>query len=72
MSWDMNNLYEWTMLENLPVGSIERVKNSFQFKEHSTENGMKRTIQDIFLNLIFNIPKDNIGLTMIYDCYQEE
>ena len=34
MSWDMNNLYEWTMLENLPVGSIERVKNSFQFKEH--------------------------------------
>lgn len=72
MSWDMNNLYEWTMLENLPVGSIERVKNSFQFKEHSTENGMKRTTQDIFLNLIFNILKDNIGLTMIYDCYQEE
>ena len=44
----MNNLYEWTMLENLPVGSIERVKNSSQFNEHSTEDGMRRAIQYIF------------------------
>lgn len=59
------------MLKKLPVSSFERLKISSQFNNHSIQNGMKTVIQDIFLNLMFNILKDNMRSTMIYNCYQK-
>ena len=70
MSWDMNNLYEWTLLKNLVLlngSKIYLILINILYK-----NGMKIVIQDIFLNSMFNILKDNIEFAMIYNCYLEE
>lgn len=70
MSWDMNNLYEWTLFKNLVLlngSKIYLILINILYK-----NGMKIVIQDIFLNSMFNILKDNIEFAMIYNCYLEE
>ena len=31
--WVVNNLYGWAMSQNLPVKKIDRIKDTYQFKE---------------------------------------
>ena len=41
--WDVNNLYGWAMLQELPVNNFESIKDTFQlnkefiYKEESVE-----------------------------------
>ena len=31
--WDVNNLYDWAMLQKLPVNKLEWIEDTFQFNE---------------------------------------
>ena len=36
--WDVNNLYEWAMLQKLPVNNSEQIKDTFQFIKDFIKN----------------------------------
>ena len=31
--WDVNNLFDWSMLQKLPVNKFEWIEDTFQFNE---------------------------------------
>ena len=42
--WDINNLYSWTMSEELPVFNFEWIKDTCQFNQ---DFKTKKTMKDI-------------------------
>ena len=36
--WDVNNLYDWTMSQKLPVNNFEWIKDTSQFNEDFMKN----------------------------------
>ena len=71
--WNVNNLYGWVMLQKLPVNNFERIKDTFQFNEDFQKKIiMKKVIEDIFLNLMFNISKNEMKFIITYHFYLKE
>ena len=69
--WDVNNLYGWATPQKFPVNGLKWVKNTNQFNKDFIENYNGDT-NDIFLKLMFNIPKTYMTFTNILDFYQKE
>ena len=67
--WDINNLYGWAMLQQLPVNNFKRVKNISKFDEGFIKSYFEESDKDIFLKLMLNILKMYIIFTMIYHFY---
>ena len=53
--WDVNNLYGWAMLQNLPVNGFKWVENTSQFNEDFIKSYTREIDEGYFLKLIFNI-----------------
>ena len=64
--WELNNLYEWAMLQTLPVNSFEWVQDISEFNEDLINTIMKKVMKNIFTKLIFNILKNYLTFTMVY------
>ena len=54
------------MSQELPVSSFKWVENTSQFSIYFTGNYNEYSEENIFLNLMFNILKNNTTFTMIY------
>ena len=67
--WDVNNLYGWAMLQNLPVNKFESIEDTYQFYEDFIKTIMKKVMNDIFLKLMFKILKSFMNFIMIYPFY---
>ena len=59
------------MSQELPVSSFKWVENTSQFSIYFTGNYNEYSEENIFLNLMFNILKNNTTFTMIYPFYPE-
>ena len=55
--------------QKLPVNNFKWVKDISKFDESFIEVITKKVNKDTFLKLIFNILKNYINFTMIYDFY---
>ena len=64
--WDVNNLYGWVMLQNVPVNNLQWIKDTSQFNDYFIKSIMKKVMKDIFLNLMFNILKNYMNFIMIF------
>ena len=64
--WDVNNLYQWEMLQKLPLNNFEWIKHTSQFNKDFIKNYDEKAMNDIFLKLVFNILKNYMTFTMIY------
>ena len=64
--WDVNNLYQWEMLQKLPLNNFEWLKHTSQFNKDFIKNYDEKAMNDIFLKLVFNILKNYMTFTMIY------
>ena len=70
--WDVNNLYQWEMLQKLPLNNFEWMKHTSQFNKDFIKNYDEKAMKDIFLKLVFNILKNYMSFTMIYFFYMKE
>ena len=70
--WDVNNLYQWEMLQKLPLNNFEWIKHTSQFNKDFIKNYDEKAMKDIFLKLVFNILKNYMTFTMIYFFYMKE
>ena len=70
--WDVNNLYEWEMLQKLLLNNFEWIKDTSQFNKDFIKNYDEKAMKDIFLKLVFNILKNYMTFTMIYFFYMKE
>ena len=52
--WDVNNLYDWEMLQKLPVNNFEWVKDTCDLMKISEKNYTK-VMKGIFSKLMLNI-----------------
>ena len=70
--WDINNLYEWEMLQKLLLNNFERIKDTSQFNKVFIKNYEEKAMKDIFSKLVFNILKNYMTFTMICLFYMKE
>ena len=49
--WDVNDLYRWAILENLPVNSFEWTEDTFQFNEGFRKNYKGKSDERYFLEI---------------------
>ena len=70
--WDVKNLYQWEMLQKLPLNNFEWIKHTSQFNKDFIKNYDEKAMNDIFLKLVFNILKNYMTFTMIYFFYMKE
>ena len=49
--WDVSNLYEWAMLQKLPVNNFEWVKDTFQFIEDFIKNYNEESVVELMLKV---------------------
>ena len=68
------NLDGWAMSQKLPVNNFEQTEDTSRFNEDfkNVRTIMKKVMKDIFLKLIFNIPKNYINFIMIHNFYQKQ
>ena len=55
--WDVNNLYTWAMLQNLPVNNFESVKNTSQSNEDFIKNYNEESDEGYFLEVDVQYPE---------------
>ena len=60
------------MLLELPVSNFECLKILPNLIKISLKTLMKKVMNDVFLNLMFNIFKNYMTLSMIYHFYEKE
>ena len=70
--WDVNNLYQWEMLQKLPLNNFEWIKHTSQFNKDFIKNYDEKAMKDIFSKLVFNILKNYRTFTMICLFYMKE
>ena len=70
--WDVNNLYQWEMLQKLPLNNFEWIKHTSQFNKDFIKNYDEKAMKDIFSKLVFNILKNYMTFTMICLFYMKE
>ena len=49
--WDVNNLYDWAMLQNLPVYNFEWIEDTSQFNEDFIKNYNGESDEGYFLEV---------------------
>ena len=49
--WDVNNLYGWALLQNLPVNNFKRIKDISQFNEDFIKNHSEESDEGYFLEV---------------------
>ena len=71
--WDVNNLYDWAMLQKLPVNNLRRIKDSSQFHDDFLKNYNEESDTGyFFLKLMLNILKNYMNFIMAYYLYLKE
>ena len=50
-SWDVNNLYRWTMSQKLPVNNFEWIEDTSQFNEDFIKNYYEESEKGYFLKV---------------------
>ena len=71
--WDVNNLYDWAMLQKLPVNNFRRIKDSSQFHDDFLKNYNEESDTGyFFLKLMPNILKNYMNFIMAYYLYLKE
>ena len=45
--WDVNNVYDWAVLQKLPVNNFEWIEDTSQFNEDFIKNYIKKVVKDI-------------------------
>ena len=72
-NWDINNVYDLTMSQKLPVNDFQLVGDISEFDESFIKSYIiKKVMKDIFLKLMFNILENYITFIMIYHFYLKE
>ena len=64
--WDVNNLYGWEMSQKLLVNDFKWVEDIPEINRDFIKAIMIKVTKDVFLKLMFNIPKLYITFTTIY------
>ena len=64
--WDVNNLYGWEMSQMLLVNDFKWVEDISEINRDFIKAIMIKVTKDVFLKLMFNIPKIYITFTTIY------
>ena len=64
--WDVNNLYGWEMSQKLLVNDFKWVEDIPEINRDFIKAIMIKVTKDVFLKLMFNIPKIYITFTTIY------
>ena len=67
--WDVNNLYGWALLQNLPVNNFEWIEDTFQFNEDFIKNYNEENDEIYFLQVVFNTLKNYMNFIIIYHFY---
>ena len=49
--WDINILYDWAMLQKLPVNNFEWIEETSQFNENSIKNYNEESDEGYFLEI---------------------
>ena len=62
--WDVNNFYDWAMLQKLPVNNFEWIKDTSHFNENFIIP--KKVMKDTFLKLMLDTLKSYMNLIIIY------
>ena len=71
--WDVNNLYDWAMLQKLPVNNLRRIKDSSQFHDDFLKNYNEESDTGyFFLKLMLNILKNYMNFIMANYLYLKE
>ena len=60
------------MSQRLSVNGFEQARNISKFEKSLKKVIMKKVMKDIFLKLMFNILKNYISFTVIYNFYLRE
>ena len=64
--WDVNNLYGWEMSQKLLVNDFKWVEDIPEINRDFIKAIMIKVTKDLFLKLMFNIPKIYITFTTNY------
>ena len=71
--WYVNNLYDWTMSQKLPVNNLIWIEDTSQFNEDFIKDHNEESDERHFLEVdVFNIFKNYMNFIMIYIFYQKE
>ena len=71
--WDVNSLYDWAMLQKLPVNNLRRIKDSSQFHDDFLKNYNEESDTGyFFLKLMLNILKNYMNFIMANYLYLKE
>ena len=63
--WDVNNSYDRSMSQKLPVNNFEWINDTSQFNEVFLKTIMKKVMKDTYLTLMFNILKNYMKFIII-------
>ena len=55
--WDVNNLYNWTMSQKLPVNKFEWMKDTSQFNDDFIKNYNEESDEGYFLEVDVHYPE---------------
>ena len=55
--WDVNNLYDWAMLQKLPVNNFEWIHNTSQFNEDFIKNDNEKSDEGYFVEVDVQYPE---------------
>ena len=70
--WDVNNVYSWAMLQNLPVKCFQWIDDTSRVNKDFIKIYNKESDEGYFLGIFFNILKNYINFIMIYHFYLKE
>ena len=49
--WDVNNLYQWEMLQKLPLNNFEWIKHTSQFNKDFIKNYDEKAMNEVMKKL---------------------
>ena len=56
--WDVNNLYDWTMSQKLPVSNFDRIKDTFEYTKDVMKNYNEESDEGYFLEADVQYPEN--------------
>ena len=56
--WDVNNLYDWTMSQKLPVSNFDRIKDTFEYTKDVMKNYNEESDEGHFLEADVKYPEN--------------
>ena len=56
--WDVNNLYDWTMSQKLPVSNFDRIKDTFEYTKDVMKNYNEESDEGYFLEADAQYPEN--------------